>query len=105
MQRYPVRTTHRSQLTLEILQEKLTAEFGPSRIADGAATASFGALERIGVHAAGRELEVDVTMNPKVPEEVAHDTIVRYNRFLEAATGYTAKERAKRLRKSAVASD
>ncbi len=42
-------------------------------------------------------------MNPKVPEEVARETIARYNRFLEEATGFSAKERAKRLRKSATA--
>jgi hypothetical protein len=40
-------------------------------------------------------------MNPKVPEDVQRDTISRYNRFLEAATGYSAKERARKLRKSA----
>ncbi len=40
-------------------------------------------------------------MDPKVPEEVARETIRRYNAFLEDATGFTAKERAKRLKKSA----
>ncbi len=40
-------------------------------------------------------------MNPKVTEEVARETIARYNRFLEETTGYSSKERAKRLRKSA----
>ncbi|MFZ0698671.1 MAG: DUF5611 family protein [Thermoplasmata archaeon] len=105
MQRYPVRTSHRSQVTPEILQSKLTAEFGPAQIVDGVATVRYGALERIAVHAEGRELEVNVTMNPKVPEDVARETINRYNRFLEAATGYSSKERAKRLRKAAGASD
>ncbi len=38
-------------------------------------------------------------MDPKVPEEVARETIARYNRFLEDVTGYTSKERARRLRK------
>lgn len=101
MQRYPVRTTHRSQLTPAILQSKLAAEFGPARVEGGVAAAQYGALERIAVRAVERDLEVDVKMNPKVPEEVARETITRYNRFLEAATGYTAKERAKRMRKSA----
>ncbi len=105
MQRYPVRASHRSQLTPEILQSKLAAEFGPAQIVGGAAAARYGALERIAAHAVGRELEVEVTMNPKVPEDVARETINRYNRFLEAATGYSAKERAQRLRKSAAGSD
>ena len=63
----------------------------------------FGAIERITVRAEGRGLAVDVAMNPKVPAEVAAETVQRYNRFLEMVTGYSAKERAKRLRKSASA--
>lgn len=105
MQRYPVRASHRSQLTSEILRGKLAEEFGPAQIEGGVVSARYGALERIAVRAEGKELEVDVTMNPKVPEDVARETILRYNRFLEAATGYTSKERAKRLRKSAGAPD
>jgi len=105
VQRYPVRTSHRSQLSAETLQQKLAAEFESARIEAGVATAQYGALERISAHAEGRELEIDVTMNPKVPEEVARETIARYNRFLEAATGYSSKERAKRLRASATASE
>ena len=34
-------------------------------------------------------------------EAVARESIARYNRFLEEASGYTAKERARRLRKTA----
>ena len=68
-----------------------------------AVTASFGAIDRLVARADGKGLSVDVTMNPKVPVEVAAETVQHYNRFLEAVTGYTAKERAKRLRKSATA--
>ncbi len=62
---------------------------------------AFGAIERLVARPVGAELEVDMRMNPKVPDEVAAETIRRYNAFLEAVTGYTAKERASRLRKSA----
>jgi hypothetical protein len=44
-------------------------------------------------------------MNPKVPEEVARETIARYNRFLEETCGYSSKERAKRLKKASAAAD
>ena len=67
----------------------------------GAVTASWGAIQRLAVRPDGRDLAVELTMNPKVPEAVAGETIARYNRFLEEATGYGAKERARRLRKSA----
>lgn len=75
--------------------------FGTASVEGTVATASYGAIVRLAAHAEQRDLAVEVTMNPKVPDEVARETIARYNRFLEAATGFNAKERAKRLRKSA----
>ncbi len=101
MQNYPVRASHRTNLTGEALARLLGVHFGPVRTAGDRASTEYGALTRLEVHGNGKELVVDVTMNPKVPEEVARETIARYNRFLEEATGYSAKERARRLRKSA----
>ena len=40
-------------------------------------------------------------MDPKVPPDVQQDTVRRYYAFLEHATGYTAKERAKKLQQAA----
>jgi hypothetical protein len=105
MQNYPVRATHRKGLEPAHLGELLGMHFENSAVADGVASASFGAIVRIAVRPNGRELSVDVTMNPKVTEDVAAETVQRYNRFLEEATGYSSKERAKRLRKSASASE
>lgn len=101
MQKYPVRPSHRPNLAPEALERILRTHFesvagsGPER------TASWGAITRLSARAEGRELLVDVTMNPKVPVEVAAETVSRYNRFLEETCGYTTKERAKRLKKSA----
>jgi hypothetical protein len=103
VQNYPVRASHRARLNPAGLEASVRAHFGTAERDGDAVRASFGALERIVVRADGRELSVDVTMNPKVPEEVARDTIARYNRFLEETTGYSSKERARRLRKSAAA--
>jgi hypothetical protein len=100
VQRYPVRASHRRNLTPERLQELLQEHFGHSDLEGTSATASFGAIVRLTARADGRELAVDVTMNPKVPDDVARETIARYNRFLEGVTGFSARERAKRLRKS-----
>lgn len=100
MTNYPVRTTHRPGLTPAALRAKLAAEFGSAVEEGDGARAAFGALESIRVKPVGRDLGVEVVMNPKVPEEQARETIARYNRFLESATGFTAKERAKRMRKS-----
>jgi hypothetical protein len=103
VQNYPVRASHRPCLAPERLEALLAEHFGSATASGTDRIASWGALSRLVVRAAGKELQVDVTMNPKVPEEVARETIARYNRFLEAATGFSTKERAKRLRKSALA--
>jgi hypothetical protein len=101
VQEYPVRTDHRANLTPDALARLVEAHFGSVDRAGAEVAASYGAITRIAVAASGRALRVDVTMNPKVPEDVARETIARYNRFLEEVTGYSSKERAKRLRKSA----
>jgi hypothetical protein len=96
---YPVRTSHRAHLDPESLVVLARTAFGSAEAADGVVAASFGALTRLTARAAGKELSVEVTMNPNVPVEVAAETVRRYNRFLGEATGFSSKERAKRLRK------
>ncbi len=104
MQRYPVRPSHRKNLEPATLAPIARSHFESVEIAGDAVSASWGAIQRISVRGEKRELTVDLTMNPKVSETVAAETITRYNRFLEEATGYGSKERAKRLRKSTQAS-
>ena len=101
MQNYPVRASHRGNLAPEALGRIAREHFESVTVTSEDVAASFGAISRIVARASGRELAIEVTMNPKVPEETARETIARYNRFLEEVTGYSAKERAKRLRKSA----
>jgi hypothetical protein len=101
VQRYPVRANHRSNLRPDALGRILTECFGTAQVDGDSASAAFGAIVRLSARSDRKELAVEVTMNPKVPDEVARDTIARYNRFLEATTGFNSKERAKRLRKSA----
>jgi hypothetical protein len=100
VQDYPVRASHRGNLAIDQLREIASAHFDASAIESNAVVVTYGAISRLAASANGRELRLDVTMSPQVPEEVARETIRRYNQFLEAVTGYTAKERAKRLRKS-----
>ncbi len=101
MQRYPVRATHRARLEPAELERLLAEAFGSSRRDGESAVAEFGAIDRLAARGEKKELIVDVTMRPKVSDDVARDTIGRYNRFLESATGFNAKERARRMRKSA----
>jgi hypothetical protein len=99
VQKYPVRASHRANLTPETLGRILATHFEHVGGTGVERTASWGAIVRLMARADGRDLLVDVTMNPKVPEEVARETIARYNRFLEETSGYSSKERAKRLKK------
>ncbi|MGA8302077.1 MAG: DUF5611 family protein [Thermoplasmata archaeon] len=101
MQKYPVRPSHRKNLDPAVLVSLARTHFETAEESSGTITARWGAIQRLSVRGDGRELAVDLTMNPKVDESVAAETIARYNKFLEATTGFGAKERARRLRKSA----
>lgn len=103
MQRYPVRSNHRANLNVETLESLCRAHFESVRREETAVFASYGAIAHLKAWADGRELALDVTMDPKVDPPVAAETIRRYNRFLEETTGFTSKERARRLKKSATA--
>ncbi len=101
MQTYPVRSSHRGNLTLPAIERIARQHFESVSADTTSVTASFGAIERLTVRPDGRQLQVEVRSNPKVGNDVAAATIARYNRFLEETTGYSSKERARRLRKSA----
>lgn len=98
---YPVSRKVRPTLTLESLQGMMLELFGSAQVGPGGVHASFGALKDLTVAITGKGLEVRTVMDPGVPAEVQTETIRRYNRFLERATGYTTKERAKRVKAQA----
>ncbi|MGA7922776.1 MAG: DUF5611 family protein [Thermoplasmata archaeon] len=101
MQHYPVRPSHRRTLTTAHLEEVCRETFEEVAVADERIVGKFGAIARLQTWPDGKELAVDLVMDSSVPEPVQQETIRRFNRFLEAATGFSAKERARRLRKSA----
>lgn len=101
MQTYPVRASHRRNLELAAIGTLAREHFTTVEVLPTAVEATFGALEKLVVRPEGRTLSVEVRMNPRVEDAVARETIARYNRFLEAVTGFNSKERARRLRKSA----
>ena len=69
---------------------------------DGWHYVTFGALSPLGVRILSKsEMEISTKSDPEVAPEVAQDTIRRYNRFLEAATGFSSKQRSKRLQAKA----
>jgi hypothetical protein len=101
VQSYPVRASHRKNLDLATIGEIARRHFDRVELRPEAVEATFGAIEHLSVRPDGRSLAVDVRTTPRVEEPVARESIARYNRFLEEITGYSSKERARRLRKSA----
>ncbi len=75
--------------------------FDQARVEDGRVTTSYGALSRLTTWNDVRNLYVDREMKKGVGGDVAQDTIRAYNHFLEQATDYTTKERAKRAQDKA----
>jgi hypothetical protein len=98
-----VRPAVRAQLTLERIAETCQAEFGTAERSGDTVSSRYGAIDSLIARPGKGELLVDLKMNPKVPNDVAAETVRRYNRFLEALTGYTAKERGKKAQKAAKA--
>ncbi len=101
MQEYEVRRGHQENVQPEKLKEHMQRFFGSVQEREGKLVASFGALKEISVWPSGKNLNVDTQMDKNVTDDVAQDTIKAYNSFLEAATGYTAKERGRRAQKKA----
>jgi hypothetical protein len=76
--------------------------FGNVEEKDGKFVSSFGALKEIMAWPAKKNvLGIDTKMDTTVANEIAQDTIKAYNKFLETATGFTSKERGKRMQKKA----
>jgi hypothetical protein len=100
---YSVRPAARAQLTLDFIAATCEAEFGVAERSSDAVTSHYGAIDALTARPGKGELLVELRMNPSVPNEVAAETVRRYNRFLETLTGYTAKERAKKAQKAAKA--
>ncbi len=105
MQQYPVKSRNHPPLTLERIEATCKQQFEEA-VRDGTQVrASYGAIAELRSWVAGKELAIDLRMNPQVETAIQSETIRRYNRFLEELTGFSAKERAKRLKKAAAPAD
>ena len=83
-----------------LLKEHFETE--PEEDEDGWLHMKYGALQPLSLRIVSRsELHVETTSDTNVGPDIAQDSIRRYNRFLEAATGFNSKQRSKRLQKKA----
>ncbi len=103
MRAYELRRGWAKNLAGDNLRAIAAETFGSAKVEDSKVVASFGACSRLAAWTDGKSLFVETEMNPQVDNETAGKTISAFNRFLEAATGYNAKERAKRAQQSAKA--
>jgi len=101
MRAYELRRGHGKNLEGDRLRAIAVETFGSATVEGEKVVTSFGAIEKLVAWTDGKQLFVDLAMKAGVPDAVATETITRNNRFLEAATGHTAKERAKKAQEAA----
>lgn len=101
MRTYELKRGHLKNIEGEKLFELVKESFGDANAEEEKISASFGALTKIVVWTEGKLLVIDTDMNKNVDNETARQTISAFNKFLEKATGFTAKERAKKAQKAA----
>ena len=80
----------------EVLQDSFQV---PVTEEDGKLIVSYGALQRVEASIVDKKLCVDTTPNPNVPDEKILETNKRFRKFLDDATGYTAKQRVSKAKK------
>lgn len=101
MRSYKLKRGHFRHIEGEKLFELVNESFGNADRREDRISASFGAIEKLNVWTDGKSLFVDTTMNTTVDEETAIGTRRRFYDFLEKATGFTAKQRAKKAQQEA----
>lgn len=101
MRSYELRRGQAKKIEGDQLRAIAETAFGSASVEDGKVVLSFGAIEKLTAWTDGKQLFVDMSMKTGVPDALATETISRNNRFLEAATGYSAKERGKKAQVAA----
>lgn len=101
MRAYELRRGHGKNVEGDKLRGLAEEIFGSASAEGDKVLVSFGAIDRMLAWTDGKKLYVDMTMKAGVADDIATETITRNNRFLERATGYSAKERSKKAQDAA----
>jgi hypothetical protein len=102
MRDYEIRRGHWKNLEGDKLQKLMEGLFGPVHHEGEWLVASFGALKTVKARAEGKDkLWVDSETDRSADPGLAQQTMAVWNDFLEAATGYNTKQRAKRAQEAA----
>ncbi|MCK5561621.1 MAG: DUF5611 family protein [Thermoplasmata archaeon] len=100
MKEYEIKRGHFKNIEGEKLKELMMDTFGSVKSEEDKLVINFGALQPLKTWIKDKNvLCVDTQMDKNVDDDTINGTISSYNKFLEAATGFTAKERLKRAKK------
>ncbi len=97
MRLYDFKRGHKK--TLDEIENIMRELFGDVRKENEHLLASFGALEKIEVWIENGKMAAE-TESKKVDSSLAQETLRKWNDFLFRVTGYTAKERKKKMTKT-----
>ncbi|MCU0798430.1 MAG: DUF5611 family protein [Candidatus Thermoplasmatota archaeon] len=101
MENYDIKRGNHSKVEGDRLNLLMMTVFGNCEVADGWRISRYGAMQPIRAKMVSKkELAVEI-VTVKIPEEMVLDTMKKRNMFLEEATGFTSKERLKRLKQKA----
>ena len=99
---YDIKRGHFNNLEGDGLGDILTEMFGGFRKDGDTFITSYGAMTELRADVLSKSLlSVETVTSTGVPDDVAMDTIRKFNQFLEAATGFNSKQRRDRLNKKA----
>ncbi|MEW5761239.1 MAG: DUF5611 family protein [Candidatus Thermoplasmatota archaeon] len=101
MQKYEIKKGHGKNIEGNKLRGIIKEIFGNFEEKNGRFELSYKAIAKMTTWQEKNFIFVDMTMNKDVDDITAKETISAYNKFLESATGFTAKERIKKIRKEA----
>ncbi len=99
---YEIRKGHYPKIEGDGLKDIMGMTFGNVKAEGDKLVSSYGAITRVEAKLLSKTAIDVVSESDKTkPLDVQAETVKRWNSFLEQATGYTSKERSKRLQKKA----
>ena len=99
---YEIKKGHYPKIEGDGLKDIMGMTFGDVKKEGEKLISCYGALSKVEVKVLSKTaMEVVSETDKTKPLDVQTETIKRWNIFLEQATGFTSKERSKRLQKKA----
>ena len=99
---YDIRKGHYASIEGDKLKDIMSSVFGNAKVEGDKLVSSFGAITRVEVKVLSKtSMDVSSITDKSASIDVQTETVKQWNKFLEQATGFTSKERSKRLQKKA----